>query len=164
VLASKLGAVCNLLTSPLKTKLGCWDPALGELLPDEAAELAIPDDAGRRSIQGTATCFPVPGEVDELIPVALVGDEVTLLAPLLGEREITPNSRRPLVGLIIVSLMVPTSPPEDAVIGAPVNWLPRTGCWPIRPVALKPRLVQPDWPVAVAAPPYEEPGVAPELG
>jgi hypothetical protein len=123
VLASKLGADCNLVASPVKTKLVCGEPAeLGLLVLLKEEEVLAPNDAGRKSIQGTATCFPPPTELDELVPMPLVAllvevapevlDGVVAEVPELAESEITAHSSRPEPGLIIVSLMVPISVPE----------------------------------------------------
>lgn len=80
VLASKLGADCNLLASPENVKLTCWPLVLLELklLLLELEE----DDDGRRSIHGTATCLPEELLL-ELDRPELVPDELPLgLLPL----------------------------------------------------------------------------------
>ena len=48
------------------------------------------------------------------------------------------------LGLMMTSLMVPNSVPELPVTCAPVNWLARNSCRPMRPVGLKCPPVQPD--------------------
>jgi hypothetical protein len=98
VVASKLGADCSLLVSPLKTKLVC--PAVEVVAP--ALEL------GRNSIHGTATCFPPA--VEEAPPVVVVLLEVLEVVPAEApapETEMTAKSSRPEAGLRIVSLIVP---------------------------------------------------------
>ena len=72
-----------------------------------AAEVELPEEDGRRSIQGTATCFPL---ADAL--VALLELDVELLAepPL---KAIIPNSNRPEFGLTMKSLIVPIWVPEE---------------------------------------------------
>lgn len=64
----------------------------------------------RRSVQGTATCLPPAEEtVEELIPVLV--DELELELPVLEselDNDRTANSTRPDMGLMMVSLMVPT--------------------------------------------------------
>ena len=163
VFASKLGADCSLLTSPVKTKLGEAELLLVEAvelleLVDPAEVLAPAEDEGRNSIHGTATCFPPACEADDVLTEVPEVPEVPevlevldgldesaefepaeLLFPAaeLPDKEITANSRRPEAGLIIVSLMVPTSLPDDPLTWAPVSWLPRTGSCIIRPVALR---------------------------
>jgi len=66
VLASKFGADCNLLVSPLKVKLCC--PWLDEELPREDELLEdelLPAIAGFKSCHGTATCLPLEDEEPE---------------------------------------------------------------------------------------------------
>lgn len=159
VLASKFGADCNLLWSPANTKLGCCCELLALVLL-EAAELPAPPEDALNSIQGTTTCFPPATEVEELIPVLLaeVLPAVELELPAAPpETEITANSSRPDAGLIIVSLMVPISLPDELLTCAPVSWLPRTGSCAMRPVAL----MRPAHPEGLAAEPLDvEPGVA----
>lgn len=96
-----MGADWSLLWSPAKVKL-----VVCPLVLVPACMLA-----GRNSIQGTATCLP-PAEVAEVPP-----------APPL--KEITAKSIRPEVGLMMVSLMVPSVSPELLLTSAPVNWLAR---------------------------------------
>ncbi len=56
------------------------------------------------------------------------------LLPLeLSER--TAKSMRPEVGLIIVSLIVPSVTPDEPVTLAPISWLARNSWCPMRPVA-----------------------------
>jgi hypothetical protein len=155
VLASKFGAEFSLLVSPLNTKLG-WELELE--LVDELEELDAPDDEALNSIQGTATCFPEPcEELEEEMPLLelleelllgevllLLGEEL-LLELLSPERDSTANSNRPDAGFTIASLIVPIWVPELPVTCAPVSWLTRMASCPIRPVALRPRLLKPDW-------------------
>lgn len=149
VFASKFGAESSLLVSPEKVKVGCCELELEleELLLLRAEDPAPPDEA-RKSIHGTATCLPLPDRLDELaepIPVLLLeelglvlllDEELGLvLLLLLGElvladvplllNEITANSNLPEFGLMIKSLMVPISVPEEPITWAPVSWLPR---------------------------------------
>ena len=140
-MASKLGADSSLLASPVNTKLGCC-VALVPLVEEAPAV-----EAGRNSIQGTATCFPAAPEVLLVIPEVAPG--VVLLVPLVDEApapltEMTANSSRPEAGFTIVSLMVPISLPDEPVTCDPVSWLPRTASCPMRPVGLICRLLQPD--------------------
>jgi hypothetical protein len=112
-LASKFGADCNLLVSPVKTKLGC---SVLVLVP---AALAAGLEDGLKSIHGTATCLPPATEVGEVIPEGLdVAPGVGLIAPAPAPsfNEIIANSSRPEAGLTIVSVIVPTSLPEELVI------------------------------------------------
>jgi hypothetical protein len=127
-----------LVVSPEKTNAGCWELEL-EVVP--TADELLPEEDARKSIQGTATCLPLPEVLDELedeIPVLLLPE----FPPV---NEITATSRRPECGLTIKSLIVPISLPDELVICAPVSWLPRTASCPIRPVALKCLPLQPDW-------------------
>jgi hypothetical protein len=130
VLASKLGADSNLLVSPAKVKLGCC------ILELPFAENE-PEEELRKSIQGTATCLPPEDELEELIPVALVELVLELLWLPFPLTEITANSTLPEIGLITVSLIVPTCVPVVFLTSAPVSWLPRKASCPMRPVALK---------------------------
>jgi len=139
VFASKFGAESSLLVSPEKVKVGCCELelALVVLLLLRAEDPAPPDEA-RKSIHGTATCFPLPERLDELaepIPVLLLDEELGLVllagvelllaeVPLLLN-EITANSSLPAFGLTMKSLMVPISVPEEPITWAPVSWLPR---------------------------------------
>jgi len=96
-----------LLASPVNTKVGCcWLPLELLLVADE--EVLAPCDEGRSIIQGTATCFPLLEETEELIPVLLLELEEELEPLLLLDSEITANSSLPDAGFTIVSLMVPT--------------------------------------------------------
>lgn len=109
VLASKLGADCNLVLSPLNVKLGV------------AVVVAAPVAwANLNSIQGTATCFPalvpvelvaalelelldgveleVPGVLELLLSLPLVVPEGLVAEPLLVPLELSvkiAKSRRP---------------------------------------------------------------------
>ncbi len=148
VLASKFGADSSLLVSPANTKLGCCVAAL--------VPVALAPEEDLKSIHGTATCLPPASELEgvvaemlELAPgVVVVAPGVVLVLlvapPAPPVTEITANSSLPEAGLMIVSLIAPISLPEELVTWAPVNWLPRTACCPMRPVALKIRLDQPD--------------------
>lgn len=131
-----------MLLSPAKTKLGCCVPAI-------VVPVAFAAEEGLKSNQGTATCLPpaseLEGVVAEVLDVAPGVVPVLLVAPPAPPvTEITANSSLPEPGLMIVSLIAPISLPEELVTWAPVNWLPRTACCPMRPVALKFRLDQPD--------------------
>jgi hypothetical protein len=144
VVASKLGADSNLLVSPAKVKLGCCELAVADETLLELEEL--PELEVRKSIQGTATCFPLPEALEELaepIPVLLeveLGDVLVefelgdvllvepvdeLLEPVLPLNERIANSRRPEFGLTMKSLIVPISVPDEPLTCAPVSWLPR---------------------------------------
>lgn len=135
---------------------------------------AAPAEAeGRKSIHGTATCFP-PAELEEeprllppvvlLPPAAVLLEEVSvdevpleelvplglvalpvLPAPAEELNDTTAKSSRPAPGLMITSLIVPTSLPELPVIWAPVSWLARSSGPPMRPAALMCPAVHPDW-------------------
>ncbi len=148
-MGSKFGADCSLLASPENTKLYCCPL----VLLDEVLEELLAEEEGRRSIQGTATCLPP--EEDKLLPEELplglvlppeLLDEPRLLLLLpwlllepdedplgllllpvlpLEFSERTAKSMRPEVGLIIVSLMVPSVSPEEPVTFAPMSWLAR---------------------------------------
>jgi hypothetical protein len=123
VLASKVGADSSLLVSPAKVKLGCCE------------ELVVAELDVRSSIQGTATCLPLPealAELAEPIPVLLelelgdvllveleLGDVLLELALPLNER--IANSNRPEFGLTMKSLIVPISVPAEPLTCAPVN-------------------------------------------
>lgn len=142
VVASNDGADCNLVVSPLKTKV-CW-PMLEELDVAEVLDAPeLPELLGRSKLHGTATCLPeleleplVPSE--ELVPLELVplvllpGEELPPEELLLGDEELAPeellpgdelapeeelseitaHSIRPEVGLAMISLMVPSVSPE----------------------------------------------------
>ena len=98
-MASKLGACCSLLLSPLKTKLTCCPLVLlpRVLLLEELLLL----EEGRRSIQGTATCLPLLEErllpAPEARPLGLVPlpelleDEPRLLPEVLLDPELKPE-------------------------------------------------------------------------
>lgn len=114
-MASNVGADCNLLVSPVNTKLYCW-PLTLELELEAPLLLDDPPIEGRSKLHGTATCLPV-AEDDALealgeVPAALVPELLT---------ESTAKSTRPNAGLMMTSLIVPTSLPELLVIWAPVN-------------------------------------------
>ncbi len=89
--------------------------------------------------------LPPLGSV-ELVP--LLDDPGEVLAPVLEAAdelsEIIANSSRPEAVLTISSLMVPSDSPDEPVIEAPLSWLTFTSWWPIRPVALRCRPIQPD--------------------
>jgi hypothetical protein len=119
--ASRLGADCSLLVSPLKVS---WHP-------DDELELVLglellPDIAGLSKLHGTATCLPEledvslvlvdgvvnDGLVDDELEDGLVDDDELDEPELLSE--ITANSTLPEFGLMMVSLIVPRlSPDED---------------------------------------------------
>jgi len=136
-----LGADCNFEVSPTKVKLGCIAAEVVLVL------LVVPALAdGRRRAQGTATCLPVedvladPPGLDAP-PAALLLEALLLLLGLLESLEVEPpgllalpvllepdelseriaKSTRPKPGLIITSLIVPTSVPELPLTWAPVN-------------------------------------------
>jgi hypothetical protein len=102
--------------SPAKTNVGCCNPA-PDVNEDDEDEVDAPEEAGLNNIQGTATCLPETGELDEEISVELEVDEeldellgevvLLVLEPAFPDNEITANSRRPEAGFTIVSLMVP---------------------------------------------------------
>jgi hypothetical protein len=121
VLVSKVGADCNLVASPLNTKL--CPIVLDELLDSLPARI---------SDHGTATCFPedeaevpwlgVSPEVDDDTPEFAPGLLVPPADPL---RDRIANSTRPEFGLIITSLIVPRVSPDVDFTSALVNWLAR---------------------------------------
>jgi hypothetical protein len=117
-------------------KLGCGEVAEVEV---PTAELDDPVKDDLRSNHGTATFLPeVPAvEVAEVSVVEVGLVELLVAEPALPLNEITANSSLPEAGLTIVSLTDPISPPVRLDTCAPVNWLPRTASWPMRPVALK---------------------------
>jgi hypothetical protein len=97
----------------------CW-PVTLELELEVPLLLDDPPIEGRSKLHGTATCLPV-AEEDALealgeVPEALVPE---LLPELLTES--TAKSTRPDAGLMMTSLIVPTSLPELLLISAPVN-------------------------------------------
>ena len=131
VLESNVGAESNLLVSPANVKLGCCE--LEELLL-LVAEDELPEEEARRSIHGTATCFPLADALDALLEELLelgdvlelleLGDVLELGLELLDEpplREITANSNRPEFGLTMKSLIVPIWVPDEPVTWAPVS-------------------------------------------
>lgn len=102
------------------------------------AVVELPALAGRKSVQGTATClFPPAVVLVDEFTVPEVGDEVPVL-PVEGvlelvsaeelPSEITAKSTLPELGLIMTSLMVPRDSPELDLTSALVNWLARTSC------------------------------------
>jgi len=132
VLESKLGADCNLLWSPLNTKL-CSELEL-ELVP-LLAELLEPLE-GRNNAHGTATCLLPPleelalGEADELElseeELLLVSEDEPLEPPPVMDN--TAKSTLPEDGLINTSLTVPMVWPEDEVTEALLRSAARTSC------------------------------------
>jgi hypothetical protein len=87
VFASKLGADCSLLASPVNTKLIICPLVLLllDVLADDDADDAADDD-GRRSIHGTATCLPLlldNPDVLELLPGVVLPGVVLLDVPAL---------------------------------------------------------------------------------
>lgn len=115
-----------MLVSPAKVNVGCCELELDELLL--RAEEELPDEEVRRSIQGTATCFPLPEAPAVLLELelglelelelGLVLDELEgdeLLEELPPVNEITANSKRPEFGLTMKSLMVPIWLPDEPV-------------------------------------------------
>lgn len=133
-----------MLWSPANVNVGCCEV---ELTPD----VLLPAEEARRSIHGTATCLPEAealDELEELMPVLLVLElGLVLLVPedSFPLNEMTANSSRPEFGLTMKSLIVPIWVPDEPFTCAPVSWLPRNASWPIRPVALICRPLQPDW-------------------
>jgi hypothetical protein len=145
-----------LLGSPMKVKLGCCPAPLVELVPP-AGEL------GRSSIQGTATCLPLL-ELELEVLLELLSDGVVLLLeglvlvpelepegllapPELPLEELSDRiakSIRPEPGFTIWSLMVPRVSPEELLTSQPLSWLALISWCPIRPVALKCRLIHPE--------------------
>lgn len=115
MLESNVGADSNLLVSPANVKLGCCELEELVLL---VAEVELPELDVRRSIHGTATCFPLADALDALLDVALddvlleLGVEVLEDPPL---NEMTANSNRPEFGLTMKSLRVPIWVPDDPV-------------------------------------------------
>jgi len=100
VFASKLGACCSLLLSPLKTKLTCCPLVVLPKVLVLEAELLLAKAAGRRSIQGTATCLPLleakllPVPEDEplgLVPLPELLEEPRLLPAELLEPGLRPE-------------------------------------------------------------------------
>jgi len=138
-----------LLGSPMNVKLGCCPAPLVELVPP-AGEL------GRKSIQGTATCLPLlellsDGVVllleglvlvPELEPEGLLAPPELLLPEELSER--MAKSIRPEPGFTMTSLMVPRVSPEELLTSELLSWLALISWCPIRPVALKCRLIHPE--------------------
>ena len=131
VLESNVGAESNLLVSPANVKLGCCE--LEELLL-LVAEDELPEEEARRSIHGTATCFPLADALDALLEELVelgdvlelleLGDVLELGLELLDEpplKEITANSNRPEFGLTMKSLIVPIWVPDEPVTWAPVS-------------------------------------------
>jgi len=114
----------------------------------------LPEELPPRLLPELPPCAPLelpPRELPEVLPCVLLEPEelpelpdelppgLVLLPELLLELEFKDkiaNSILPEVGLMMVSLMVPRVSPEEPVTLAPISWLARTGCWPIRPVAL----------------------------
>jgi len=115
VLASKVGANSSLVVSPVKVNDGCCEPA-PDVTEDEVDEVDAPEEEALNNIQGTATCFPDPNELEEEIPVELeldeeldelLGEVLLEVKPAFPDNEMTANSRRPEAGLTMASLMVP---------------------------------------------------------
>ena len=97
-------------------KLGVIELEAEELLLP-AAEVELPEEDGRKSIQGTATCFPLADALDALLDDVL--DELLELGveelDELPLNEIIPNSNRPEFGLMMKSLIVPIWLPDELV-------------------------------------------------
>ena len=108
VVASKFGAESSLLVSPANVNVGCCELELELEVALEAALVLAPEEEVRKSIHGTATCFPLPDALEALEEVAEVveldGDELEELPP---DNEITANSNRPEFGFTMKSLIVP---------------------------------------------------------
>jgi hypothetical protein len=102
-----------LVVSPLKAKLICCPVALVTL-----EEPTPPEGEERSNIQGTATCFPAVEELEEGMPPDVREDDPGLEPP---PSEMTAKSMRPDAGLMITSLIVPISLPEEPVTCAPVS-------------------------------------------
>ena len=121
VLESNVGADSSLLVSPANVKVGCCE--LEELVLLAAEEVVLPEEDVRKSIHGTATCFPLADALDALLEVELdvlleLGVEELDEPPL---NEITANSNRPEFGLTMKSLIVPIWVPDEPVTWAPVS-------------------------------------------
>ena len=101
---------------PLEDRLLPEELPLGLVLPpaalDEPKLLEDPDVPDE---------LPAPEE----LPLGLVLLPELLPPELLELNDSTAKSMRPEVGLIIVSLTVPSDSPEEPVTVAPINWLPR---------------------------------------
>jgi len=142
LVASKDGADCSLLVSPVKAKV-CW-PVLEELEVVELEPMAELELLGFSKAHGTATCLPAPElellaprepevpeldvpelEVPELVPLLEVpGEELAPEEELLELlNEIIAHSTLPEAGLIITSLIVPSESPDVDWTVEPVNWL-----------------------------------------
>jgi hypothetical protein len=104
-----------LLASPLNKKLGCC-PAVLVALDDPAPAIA----EGRSNIHGTATCLPAV-EVVLVLPGEVAAVLEAPPAPAAPLNAMTAKSTRPEAGLMMASLMVPISPPEEPITCAPVN-------------------------------------------
>jgi hypothetical protein len=114
VLVSNVGADSNLLESPANVKLGCIElEAEAEEPVLAAAEVELPEEDGRRSIHGTATCFPLADALNALVDELLELGVAPLDEPPL--KAITPNSNRPEFGLMMKSLIVPIWVPDELV-------------------------------------------------
>jgi hypothetical protein len=122
----------------------CLPPAEDKLLPEVLdkpeelpPELVLPPELlelPRLLDPDEPLLLEEPGvaELPEEAPPGLV-----LLPELLPLElsEITAKSIRPEAGLMMVSLIVPSVSPEEPVRLAPINWLARISCCPMRPVA-----------------------------
>lgn len=155
----------------MKVKLGVCPAGVVVLLVlvPPAGEL------GRRSNQGTATCLPPVEPVEPALELSALGELVSalpsdgvvllLLEGLVLVPEVVPEglvappelllaelseriakSILPEPGLTIWSLMVPRVSPEELLTSAPLSWLALISWCPMRPVALKCRLIQPEAP------------------
>jgi len=170
VVASKVGADSSLELSPLKVKVGCWPEVLPAPVPLMLLEEGFNRAQGTATclppVEDAPEVLDEPGleeppeelkppEELELLPKLLLEllppEELLpglvalpLLEPPLELSERIAKSTRPDMGLMMTSLMVPNSVPELPVTCAPVNWLARNSCRPMRPVGLKCPPVQPD--------------------
>lgn len=105
-LASKVGADCSLLVSPLKVKVGPMEPEVD----DVGLELE-PELEARSKLHGTATCLP---ELDDVEAPGLVANALEVeLDPAELFKEITAKSTLPEFGLMMTSWIVPRVSPEE---------------------------------------------------
>lgn len=106
MLASKFGADCSLLESPENTKLTCWPLVLLELRLLLLLEL---EEDERRSIQGTATCFP-----EELLLELESPEELELLPDVPEELPLGLELLPELLGLVLL-----LDPPKELLPDVP---------------------------------------------
>jgi hypothetical protein len=134
-LVSRLGADCSLVVSPLNVNV--WLPE-----DKDALVVLLPDMDGFNKLHGTATCLPELDEVSLVLAAELVGDVPDADDEPAPLREMTANSTRPELGLIMTSLIVPRPSPDEDCTCELLSCDARMACWPMeRPVALKPLLL-----------------------